>query len=105
MYAVSYQVVTQESAEHGDAASAGMVLEDATLRDAIAAVFETRTSHVSGVECVECDEWPVTAPRWITVTNGMEYHTGAHESRSLHMPENLTPSSRRRIARLCGVNV
>ena len=72
-------------------------------RDAIDALRDIRTSMCGGVESIECDESPVRAPRWVTITNGTEYETGAQESRSLHFPPELTPASRRRIARLVGV--
>lgn len=102
MFAVTYLIVTQESAEQGDVEEHGFIGENMTLRDAIGAVHATRTNRVAGVECIEPNESPMRDPRWITVTNGMEYETGAQESRSLHMPDHLTASTRCRIARLVG---
>ena len=104
-FSVTYEIVTQESAEHGDAEERGYICEDSDLRSALTELHETRTSLVGGVECVECDSYPTTAPRWITVQNGMEYETGAQESRSLHLPAGITPASARRIARLVGARV
>jgi len=93
-FSVTYEIVTPESAEHGEAEESGFVIEGATLRDAVEAFRETRTAHCDGVVCVErCD-------RWITVRNGMEFQTGAYESRSLHYPDNMTNSSIMRIERL-----
>lgn len=103
-FTITYEIVTQESAEHGDAEERGVIAIDVSLRDAIAMVNETRTNRVNGVECVECDEWPIRSPRWITVYNGTEYETGAQESRSLHIPEHVTAESRIRICRLMGIN-
>lgn len=40
------------------------------------------------------------ARRWITVYNGMEFETGATESRALHLPETMTAASRARLFRL-----
>ena len=68
-------------------------------------VHETRTSAVGGVERIECDSYPCDSPRWITVFNGMEYETGAWESRSIHIPPTVTSASSRRIARLMGAKV
>lgn len=104
-FSVTYEIVTPESAEHGDADERGYICEDSDLRSALTDVHETRTSLVGGVEYVECDSYPTTAPRWITVTNGMEFETGAHESRSLHLPASITPASARRIARLAGARI
>lgn len=102
---VTYDIVTPESAEFGDADERGFVVENATLSEAIDAVTSTRTSHVGGVECIEPNIWPWQNGSFdsVTVSNGMEYLTGACESRTLHIPENVTRSSRLRIARLIGV--
>jgi hypothetical protein len=97
---VSYEIVTQESAEHGDAAENGFIAESVSLREAIDSVFETRTSRVDGVTAIEPNDSDLRRASWISVYNGMEFETGAHESRSIHLPKNLTGSSRARIARL-----
>ena len=99
LFNVTYGIVTSESAELGDYAESGFLSRNVALRDAIAEVQETRTNQCGGVECVECDSSPAIAPRWITVTNGLEFMTGAQESRSLHIPASVTPSTARRIAR------
>lgn len=97
---VTYEIMTPESAEYGDADERGFIVEGASLRDALDYVFSTRTSQCEGVEAVEANEYPVVSPGWITVYNGIEYLTGAHESRSIHFPDNMTASSRVRVARL-----
>ena len=99
---ILYDIVTVESAEHGDTAENGFIAEDVSLRAALDYLFETRTGHVSGVTAIAANEWPVTDPRWITVNNGMEYLTGDYESRAMHFPDYVTPASRCRIARLIG---
>lgn len=103
LFNVTYDIVTPESAQYGDYEESGWIAQHVTLREAIAAVFETRTSQVSGVECIEADEWPICTPRSIKVCNGMEFQTGAQESRTLHIQDSVTPASRRRIAKLMGV--
>lgn len=102
MFSVTYEIVTPESAECGDVEERGFIDENMSLRDALQAVGQTRTNEVGGVDDIACDSYPAIAPRWVTITNGMEYRTGAVESRSIHFPANLTPATRRRIARLLG---
>lgn len=102
-FCVSYEIVTEDSAENGDAEERGVIDEDLPLREAIKEVRRTRTNLVGGVESVSTDSWPVKAVRWITVSNSAEYETGARESRTLHLPDTITPASSRRIARLLGV--
>lgn len=99
---VTYEIVTPESAEYGVAEFCGFVAEGVSLREAIGAVFGTRTSRVGGVVAIEANEFPMMAPRWVTVHNDTEFETGAQESRSLHIPDSVTASSRCRIARLMG---
>lgn len=101
LFAVTYEIVTPESAEHGEADARGYIDRDMTLRDAIGAINATRTKHVGGVESIECDS-SGGRPRWVTVTNSAEYLTGAQESRSLHIPPSVSNSSARRIARFLG---
>lgn len=93
-FSVTYETVTDESAEHGDAAARGYVLESCTLREAI---DELGCGHV------EADCYPVTlhtAPRWFTCYHGIDYRTGNDESRALHVPDTITAASRLRLARL-----
>jgi len=101
MWHVTYDIVTEESAEYGDAEEIGFISEDSTLRDAISDLFETRTSHCDGIEYIDANSSSEDA-RWITVGNGMEFKTGARESRSLHIPDHITPASRARLCRLLG---
>jgi hypothetical protein len=102
-FRVSYELVTAESAENGDAAKRGIVDDALTLRDAIIEVRRTRTNCVGGIESISAYSWPARAVRWITVDNSAEYETGARESRTLHLPATITPASSRRIARLMGI--
>jgi hypothetical protein len=81
------------------------VLKHASLREALDAVRETRTNEVDGVQCIQPSDNIADQARWFTITNGMEFRTGARESRSLHVPDNVTAASRRRIARLLGIDV
>lgn len=100
LFDITFEIVTPESAEHGDAESRGYIWEGATLRDAIGALFETRTSQCGGIQNIEANDSDLSRARWLTVYNGMEFLTGAHESRAIHFPENLTGSSRARLINL-----
>jgi len=97
MFSVSYEIVTPESASYGDCAERGMIARNVTLREAIDFLFQTRTIHVGGIEANDSN---VEGARWISVYNSSEFFTGAQETRSLHIPDNVTPSSRKRIHRL-----
>lgn len=98
-FSVTYEVVTPESAEDGDTAERGFVVEDVSLRDAL-----------DEFDCgaIEPSSWPVDfnwQHTWYTERDGrIDYLTGAVETRSFHLPKDLTPSTRRRIARLLGWN-
>lgn len=105
MFCVSYEIMTYESAENGDAEERGVVDDALPLRDAVTEVRRTRTNLVGGVEAIETDSWPVGRVRCVTVQNSAEYETGARESRTLHLPDTITPASSRRIARLVGARV
>ena len=102
MFNVTYEIVTPESAEHGDAEERGYIAKSVTLREALELVFETRTSQCEGVTAIEADEYPVSSPSWITVSNGSEYLTGASENRAIHFPDTMTAATRLRVARLMG---
>ena len=92
---VTYQIVTEESAEQGEAAESGFIDKDLGLRVAVDAVFRTRTLFVGGYSTIYDD-------RTLTVDNGMEFLTGAYESRSLHRDRGVTDTSWARLCRLLG---
>jgi hypothetical protein len=102
---VTYEIVTEESAADGDAAERGFICEDVGLRDAIEAFTGTRTNRLDSGDGVEANNSQIDCARWFTMYNGMEYETGEYESRSIHLPDQCTASTRRRIARLLGVHV
>lgn len=101
---VTFEVVTDESAEESDYDESGFISQNVGLRDALDDVSATRTSGCDGVLCIEPSCSDIGQARWITVNNGMEYETGDYESRSLHIPDHVTAASRRRIARLMGAS-
>jgi hypothetical protein len=92
---VTYDIVTHESAEHGDTAERGFVAQGISLREAIREI---------GGCAYEADCWPVRGPRYfINHEFNEDFATGARETRYLHLPNHLTEASRLRIARLLGV--
>lgn len=101
LFDVSYEIITEASAEDGEAESCGFVGEGLSLRDALDMVQQTESCHCSQ-SSIEASDSRITEARWITVYNSMDYISGDYENRSLHMPDSLTPSSRRRVARLLG---
>lgn len=100
---VTYEIITEASAENGEAEESGFVVQDVCLRDAIGHVRETESPHC-GEAGMEASDSCVGEAQWLTVYNTMDYISGKYENRSLHFPDNLTPSSRRRIARLLGIS-
>jgi len=100
LFNVTYETVTPESAENGEAESIGFVEQAVSFREAVRALG-------GSADCADC--WPVSRknpPRWVTCENYDEdYSTGERESRSLHIPPTVTPSSALRIARVLGVRI
>jgi hypothetical protein len=94
---VTYEIV--HAAEFGDVDSQGYVSKGVRLREAIEDVRATRTSRVEGIEAIETSG-SSDYYRWIDVINGPEFDTGAQETRTLHLPEDITSASRVRILRL-----
>lgn len=100
-FIVTYDITTPESAERGDSEENGFISCGQRLRAAICDVLETRTCHCDGISGAEpdCSGLGPGAVSWITVYNGAEFETGAVETRSLHIPETATASTRARIVR------
>lgn len=97
-FSVTYETVTPKSAEIGDAAERGFLLQDASFRDAIETFNAERDWTI-----VEADSHPISAefpPRWLTDCGEMQFASGETRSVSLHIPEGVTGSSAIRIARL-----
>ena len=99
---VTYEIVTPESAEQGDAAERGFAmphgwqfeLESMTPADVEACALDLR-SAVNMIGCVE------DCGRWFAETDGRQnYRTGADTRYSLHPPRNITGASYGRLKRL-----
>jgi hypothetical protein len=94
-FSLSFEIVTPESAEHGEADSRGMIAEGLTLRDALALFEQERSGGY-----VESDSYPVMRPRWFTCYGEPDSVDGSTRSVSLHLPESISEGTRRRIGRL-----
>ncbi len=84
----------------------GFAIEDCSLRDAVRLGLEVREPSWAGA--CEPDSYPARGVRWLTFyqwNSGTreEIERGIRESRSLHFPDGLSESSRRRVCRLFGV--
>lgn len=102
LFGITYETVTPESAEHGEADSSGVYMDNMLFAEAMSYL---RNLGAIGCYC-EADSYPVSTscpPRWFTFYEvDQDYTTGAVTSYSLHVPHNVTPSSRMRIARALG---
>lgn len=92
-FTVTYEIITQHSAQFGDAEERGFVApggwhvnerEEMTLRAALQLCQPQE----------DCGRW------WSETDGDTDYRTGAVETRSIHPPRNITPAAYRRITRL-----
>lgn len=97
-FSVTYEIITEESAQNGDFAESGFLLENVGLREAI------KEFHVGYVKpsCSPIQHNPYV---WFTAYGEMNISDGSYENRSLHCPKNITPSSHKRVAQLIGLKV
>jgi hypothetical protein len=94
---VTFDRVTDESSRRGEVAQSGWIARGLRFRDAVA---EFNASRDFGA--VESNECPSRAPRWIQDTGAA--HWDGTLTVYFHIPDGVTPASRRRIARLFKVN-
>lgn len=94
VWRVAYDIVTPASAEHGDVADRGIVIETTSLAEAVREFWH---------DAERADEYPIRCPRGFYSYVSTDYHTGAEETRYLAVPESITCASRLRLARLLGL--
>lgn len=100
LWRVTFEIVTPESAEEGEAESQGFISEgESSLRYAL----ELAAGSYSAPPAESASDSNLRAARWLTFHYGENIRTGARESRSLHIPSHITPASRARLARYCGL--
>jgi hypothetical protein len=104
-FRVTYDVVSPESAEHGDTCDNGFAApggwkfpvddpgpHEMTLREAIETCgFYPRAKGISGFE--NCGRW------FSTIDPDQNYQTGEDTRYAIHPPRNITASSYKRLSR------
>lgn len=93
LFDITYEIITPESAEDGEAAESGFESQGITLRDA------WEFMRWNGGHC-EASDSHIHQARWLTFYGGQDTMTGGYTNYSLHFPEALSPSSKNRIAKL-----
>jgi len=99
-FTVSYELVTDESAEHGDAEDRGRISTTDLLRDAIDDLMGC------GEAIIDVEPNDRKDPRWVTIYYDRNCY-GEYESRDLYFRINEGPtlSTRKRIAKLLGAKI
>ena len=96
MFAVTYEIVTPDSAEHGEAEETGYVAPG-QWHDNEPTLMTLREAMRLCSPAYDCGRW------WTeTSEDRCDYRTGAVETRSIHPPRNITESSYKRISRILG---
>lgn len=91
---ITYEIITPESAEDGEAWETGFHDESITLRDAY--------NFLRWEGYCEANEFPVRNPDWLTFHGEQSYVDCSQTNYSLHFPRHMTKSSKLRVARLFG---
>lgn len=104
-FCVTYERWDESSCEAGETDDRGFVIQDVSLGDAIRLGLEYTRPEWCG-SCEPSDS-RIGHARWLTFYRWNDgtreyYRTGIEEQRSLHIPDSVTASSRKRIARLFG---
>lgn len=101
---VTFDHVTEASAEAGDFDKVGFIAEGVSLREAIDILRDTAGETLYGPDGhVHADNGPdPVRVRWVSMHIPFPYHDPEilSETRSLHIPETVTDASTRRILRL-----
>lgn len=100
MWDITFERITYDSAEDGEAEDGGYLHEGLTFREAMNELRYHLDSNI------EADSYPVSLacpPRWFTFYDvEKDYETGDTTHYALHIPPHITPASRLRVARLLG---
>lgn len=112
-FRLTFSVVTEESARHGDHARHGFVTRNLTIPDRTylpkrPALFDLKTAveffqdHGGYVQADSCPISRQCPPRWFDCVNETPNGDQLSVTVSLHLPKNVTPSSAIRVARYLG---
>lgn len=103
-FKVTYDIVTEESAEYGDTDECGFVTADGdhvNVSDVIHERMPSEDFKMNLRQALDHCYPQEDSGSWFTEVDGRDnYSTGEHETRSLHPPDNITPASYRRLCRL-----
>lgn len=104
-FMVTFERWSHDDAEVGETDDKGFVMESATLREAMRNGLEF--IHPKWAGPCEPSDSRLANVRWLSFYRWNDgtrdyYESGIEETRSLHIPEHVTPASRQRIARLFG---
>ena len=103
MFRVTYEIVTPESAEHGDAEERGFILPG-EWRVSAEEAMAGESVNMGLREAMQLCYPQEDSGSWFTECDGrQDYRTGAYETRSIHPPEKITAASYDRLRRLFGV--
>lgn len=92
-FSVTFETLTHESVENGECEDSGYIATDLTFAEAV-----RELGYGEGGTEPSCSNH--SSARWITAYKTNEdYRTGETENRSLHIPIQVTASSRERICR------
>lgn len=93
MFYVTYEIITEESAEHGEPEETGFELENVTLREAYD--FLRWQGGYCEPNCSDTKQ-----ATWLNFYCESDFRTGETKNYAVHMPRNATSATRARIARL-----
>ncbi|UIS25311.1 hypothetical protein [Erythrobacter phage vB_EliS-L02] len=104
---VTYEIVTPESAEHGDAEERGFVLPASGFHLLVPLdEVDDFEDHELVWDLADAEQWlgresMEDCGRWFTSIDGqVDYATGAETRYSLHPSDKTTPASYERLARI-----
>jgi len=104
-FRVTYEIVTPESAEHGEADETGFVTPGGWHTDTETALnYSGEDYSMTLREALDLASPDYDCGRWFGESSEerCDYATGAVETREIHPPQNITQASYRRIKRLIG---
>ena len=103
-FTVTYEIVTHESAENGDFEEIGHVLPGDWKEPINRTKMSPADCAMTLREALQLAHPQVDSGAWWQEVDGREdYRTGSRETRAIHPPKNITPSSYARISRILGL--
>lgn len=96
-FQVTYEIVTHESAESGEAAESGFIMPGLwrfAADDPGPVEMDLRSALKLCRPTCDCGRW------FADESPDIDYRTGAEETRAIHPPQNITPASYGRLKRL-----